>query len=631
MRADHHVDRAVGEPGERVAGLLVGLEPRQRAHLHGKAREALGEGLEVLLDQQGRRHQHRDLLAVLDRLERGAHRDLGLAEADVAREQPVHRDRLLHVGLDLIDRLQLVGRLGERERLFELALPRGVGSERVTLGRHARRVELDELDRDVAHRPARAALGLRPVAAAHLREGGRFAADVLREQVELIGGHVELVARVAALGRRVLEHEVLAHALDRVATAAGDLALGELDELADAVRGVHDVVARLQLQRVDDVAASRCELLHEALVAADRTPVELGLGEHRELRVRRLEPALELGQHDVRDAGLRWIEDARRPVAPRSRVLRAHRARARRGRLRMPRPRRASRRRAARRRARSHRRRCPGTTAPTDPGTRIAEPARDLEETLGRGIRLAGVECAERPPRDAVLTGRFAQRRQAHEVARAEVDGARRTGGRRAPSRLEELAVRLQQGDRAGDRPLGVDEGDRRSLRQVVDDGHDVVDERGNERLHALGRDALGHLLEHPADAGELVLQLPCAIAHGLGEQQLAARGKVDRRDLARQGALVGDREGADLVDLVAEELDAEGVVGDRREDVEDAAAQRELAAARDHVDAVVGEFDEPGRDLGEIVARARRRRGAPRRRRRARPRAAAARRARMR
>ena len=155
--------------------------------LHGEAGEALGEGLEVLLDQQRRRHEHRDLLAVLDRLERGAHGDLGLAEADVAREQAVHRDRLLHVGLDLVDRLQLVGRLGERERLLELALPGRVGAERVALGRHARRVELDQLDGDVAHGLARAALRLRPVAAAHLRQRRRLAADVPREQVELIG------------------------------------------------------------------------------------------------------------------------------------------------------------------------------------------------------------------------------------------------------------------------------------------------------------------------------------------------------------------------------------------------------------------------------------------------------------
>ncbi len=169
-------------PASVVARLLVGLESRERAHLDGESGEALGERLEVLLDEQRRRHEHRDLLAVLDRLERGAHGDLGLAEADVAREQPVHRDRLLHVGLDLVDRLQLVGRLGERERLFELALPGRVGAERVALRRHARRVELDELDGDVAHGLARATLRLRPVAAAHLRQRRRLAADVLESR-----------------------------------------------------------------------------------------------------------------------------------------------------------------------------------------------------------------------------------------------------------------------------------------------------------------------------------------------------------------------------------------------------------------------------------------------------------------
>ena len=265
VRADHHVDGAVGEPGDGLARLLVGLEARERAHLHREAGEALGEGLEVLLDEQRRGHEHRDLLAVLDGLERGAHGDLGLAEADVAREQAVHRDRPLHVGLDLVDRLQLVGRLGERERLFELALPRGVGPERVALGRHARRVELDELDRDVAHGLARRALGLRPVAAAHLRERGRLAADVPREQVELVGGHEELVARVArAWTARTRARGTRARVLTGLRPPLDDLALRQLDEPADAVRLVHDVVAGLQLQRVDDVAAARRELLDDA-------------------------------------------------------------------------------------------------------------------------------------------------------------------------------------------------------------------------------------------------------------------------------------------------------------------------------------------------------------------------------
>ncbi len=73
--------------------------------------------------------------------------------------------------------------------------------------------------------------------------------------------------------------------------------------------------------------------------------------------------------------------------------------------------------------------------------------------------------------------------------------------------------------------------------------------------------------------------------------------------NLARQRPLIGDRERADLVDFVAEELDAVRVIRDRREDVQDAAAQCELASSRDHVDAVIGELDEPGGDLGEVMA----------------------------
>ena len=300
--ADHHVDRPVGEAGDDLSRLLVGLEARQRTHLDGEAGEALGEGLEMLLDQERGGNEHRDLLAVLDRLERRAHGDLGLAEPDVAGEESIHRDGLLHVGLDLVDRLQLVGRLGEREGFFELALPRRVLPEGVSLRGHARGIELHELHRDVAHRLAGAPLRLRPVAPAHLRQRGCLSPDVPRQEVELIGGHEQLVAGVAALGGRVLEHQVLPLALHGVAAARGHLPLHQLDELADAVRGVHDEVAGLELERVDDVPAPRGELLHHARVAADGAAVELRLGEHRELRTVGLETPFEHGAGELRGA-----------------------------------------------------------------------------------------------------------------------------------------------------------------------------------------------------------------------------------------------------------------------------------------------------------------------------------------
>ena len=68
--------------------------------LHRQAGEALGEVLVVLARQQRRRHDDGGLLAVDRGGEGGAQRDLGLAEADVAADQPVHRP----AGAEIVER-----------------------------------------------------------------------------------------------------------------------------------------------------------------------------------------------------------------------------------------------------------------------------------------------------------------------------------------------------------------------------------------------------------------------------------------------------------------------------------------------------------------------------------------------
>src|SRR5664279_1791262 len=181
---DHDIHLAAREPLDRLLRLLDRLKAAERAQVHRESGEPLGEGLHVLAHQQRGRHQQGDLLAILHRLERGPHGDFGLAVSDVARDQAVHRDGALHVGFDLVDGRQLVGGLDERERLFQLALPRGVRGKGVALARHARAVELDQLDGDVAHRLARLALGCRPVRSAHLAERRALTADVAGQQVE---------------------------------------------------------------------------------------------------------------------------------------------------------------------------------------------------------------------------------------------------------------------------------------------------------------------------------------------------------------------------------------------------------------------------------------------------------------
>ncbi len=166
--ADDEVEAAVFEVVLRLLRIGWGLEAGESADGDGEAGVAFGEGVEVLLDEQGRRHEHGNLLAVLDRLERRTHRHLGLAVAHVAADEPVHGDRLLHIGFDFIDGGELVGGLHVVEGVFKLTLPRGVRAEGVPGGGAAGRIQVDELAGDLLDRSAGFRLRLRPVRTAHL-------------------------------------------------------------------------------------------------------------------------------------------------------------------------------------------------------------------------------------------------------------------------------------------------------------------------------------------------------------------------------------------------------------------------------------------------------------------------------
>ena len=67
------------------------------------------------------------------------------------------------------------------------------------------------------------------------------------------------------------------------------------------------------------------------------------------------------------------------------------------------------------------------------------------------------------------------------------------------------------------------------------------------------------------------------------------------------QRTLVGHGERADVLHLVAEELDPQRVLLGRREDVENAAADGEFAAPLDHLDPRVRELDELADDVFEV------------------------------
>ena len=266
--ADDAVDLARLQPGHHGLGLSGAEEAGQHLDADRVAPEAVGEGVAVLLGEERGGHQDRDLLAGLDGLERGADRHLGLAEADVAAQQAVHREAGLHVVLHVADGVELVGRLDEGEALLQLVLPGRVVAEGEAGSVAPPLVQHDQLLGDLPHGGPDPALGLLEVRAAEAVERGRLAADVVADGVDLVGRDVELVAAL------VLEQQV-------VALDAADRPLDHAAVAADPVVVVDDVVAGLQvLEDARRLAAARPGGAVGAAAAG-----QVGLGQHGQPRL----------------------------------------------------------------------------------------------------------------------------------------------------------------------------------------------------------------------------------------------------------------------------------------------------------------------------------------------------------
>ena len=83
-------------------------EPRHHLHPYREVAVALPKGVPVLLGEDRGRAEDERLATVQRRRERGTNGDLGLPEADVSADEPVHRPGGLEVLLHGLDRLQLV-------------------------------------------------------------------------------------------------------------------------------------------------------------------------------------------------------------------------------------------------------------------------------------------------------------------------------------------------------------------------------------------------------------------------------------------------------------------------------------------------------------------------------------------
>ena len=192
--ANDDIERAVGHALDGVVDLFTGTKTRQLGDAHRPVGKAVGKGLCVLLGQQGSGRQNRHLLAAHDGDEGSTQRDFGLAEADVAAHQPVHRFAGGHILDDVVDRLGLVGRLFKAERVGEvLVVVRGV-FERVAFAQRAPGVQVEQFGGRVAHLFGRLALGFLPLAGAErmqrrvLGRGARIA----RNDMQLRHRHVQL-------------------------------------------------------------------------------------------------------------------------------------------------------------------------------------------------------------------------------------------------------------------------------------------------------------------------------------------------------------------------------------------------------------------------------------------------------
>ena len=606
--ADHHVDRAVGQPGEDLLGIRVRGEATEPPYGHGEPGHALLKRGEVLLREQGGGHEHRDLGAVLHGLERGAHGHLGLAVAHIAHHHAVHGRGLLHIVLDLLDRAELIDGLGERECVLHLPLPRGVRPERAPGRGLPLGVELDKLGGDLADGLAGLALGVLPVRATHLGQRRSLAADVPAELAERFHGHVQPVPGGASFAGRVLDHQVFA---PRGAVAAAHLPLDHLHESPDAVLIVHHQVPGLERERVDLVAALGVPRLG-ARRGTESVTREVGFGDDDEVAIRPIPAGIEdePGVEDRLVDGDPTVSGCRAGRRGDSRDLRLGQALLD----------------AVDGAVAGHHYRGPPTCGneraqPGEHGLhlgvlaarggRVAGRNGDRQTILGLGEEAAGHEL---PPRHPGLGGLLADRGEravpgAGEVERLAVDGGIAAHGGRGPRGLEEFATgRGQVAGAAADLVRIAHHHAGAGGHEHRQRGHLAGHEHRGQRLHAVARDALGERFEKLHQRRVRIVlegQFASPLAHRVVEQQFAAR--VQRRGLELalgQGALVGHRELADLGDRVAVELDAQRVVGGRREHVHDAAAHGHVAAAGHHVLAHVGELGQLHQQVGRVELR---------------------------
>jgi hypothetical protein len=587
MGADHDIDLAAVDAFLGGLGLLCRDETGKLGNPHGQAGKTRLEGRVVLARPQGRRHDHGDLIARHHRHEGRTQRNLGLAETDVAADQTVHGPARAQVLDDLLDRLFLIVGLLIGEAGAELVVETGHQAHLGTGLQLALGGDLEQFAGHLGDAVLQAGAARLPACAAQLVEMQvAFGRAVARQQLQVFDRHEQLVAiginQPQAVVWRLAQHQGLqaVEAADAVFDMNHQVALGKLGGLGEETfgiplgalaRGPRDAVAQDVLLG-DDGKIERLETPFELQNRrSDRAGGQfLGIG-----------PGLDRGGF----MGAVLLEQAHQPVAAAA-----------------------------------------GQAGEQDALVLLLAPgdvAGDLIEQVDIAALAFGREVVAGPPpgfqHDGIARGGLGEGREFHlqrigkevfpgQFRQIEPLGRHRPVGRRfvlemAGAILTAMVVVVADGLQAG--VAGV--------AYTVIKHHDGVAEIGGNRLQPVVEQRQPVLQAGDAIAGTRRLidrivalrgaeQVPPAAAEAgdgiLVQQNLA--GRRQQRAVALAAGTLGQRiEGADLLHLVAEQVQAIGLLGARWEDVDDVAAHGEISRLHHSANPVIAG---PGQETRQFL-----------------------------
>ena len=197
----------------------------------------------MLLGKHCGRHEQGHLKTILDDLEGGPRRDLGLAVADIPADQSIHGLIMGQIIDNLVDRLGLAACLVVGKALLQLTVQITGRREPMSLAHGPFGVNIQQFLGDLPDRVADLFLGRLPALRAQAVEFGFLIGQplVAADPVQTVNRHIELVV-------------VLVAYQEKIAALTGDLHIDHALEHPDAVIAVNDKIAFRELFELNRLA-----------------------------------------------------------------------------------------------------------------------------------------------------------------------------------------------------------------------------------------------------------------------------------------------------------------------------------------------------------------------------------------